>query len=110
MVTLATFSVERRIRQALFDMQCSPAQFSVITGNYVSQQRLSQAFSGLKPLANEDGMALEAWVKELQELCRSVLPLSIDFRNVVGVKQALETRRRAELERASKVAAKQLVE
>ena len=94
-MTLATFSVERRIRQALFDLNCSPAQFAIITGNYLSQQRLSQAFSGLKPLENKDGTALEAWIKELQELCASVLPLSIDFRNVIGVKQALEIRRLA---------------
>ena len=97
MVTLATYSVERRIRQILFDLGCSPSQFAVICG-HLSQQRLSQAFSGLKPLANEDGILLEACVKELQELCQSVLPLSIDFRNVIGIKQALEIRRLAKKE------------
>lgn len=95
--TLPTFSVERRIRQALFDLGCSPSQFAVICG-HLSQQRLSQAFSGLKPLDNRDGLALEAFVKEIQELCASVLPLSIDFRNVTGVRQALENRRRKKLE------------
>jgi hypothetical protein len=93
-VTLATYSVERRIRQALFDLGCSPSQFAIICGR-LSQQRLSQAFSGLKPLENPDGLALEACVQELQELCASVLPLSIDFRNVIGVKEALEIRRLA---------------
>ena len=106
MVTLATHSIERRIERALFEMKCSPTQFSVICG-IISQQRLNQAFSGLKPLSNEQGSALEACIKEIQELCRSVLPLSIDFRNVTGVKQALEMRRHAKLEQVSEVAAKQ---
>lgn len=98
MMALATFSVERRIRQALFDMNCSPAQFAVITGNYRSQQRMAQAFSGLKPFSNQEGEVLEAWIKELQELCRSMLPLSIDFRNVTGIKQVLHNRRQAKKE------------
>jgi len=102
-VTLATYSVERRIRQALFDLGCSPSQFAIICG-HLSQQRLSQAFSGLKPLLNEDGMVLEACVKELQELCQSVLPLSIDFRNVSGVRQAMGIRRLAQKEQIAEPA------
>lgn len=97
MVTLASFSVERRIRQALFDLGCSPSQFAIVCG-HLSQQRLSQAFSGLKPFANEDGILLEACVKEIQELTESVRPLSIDFRNVTGVRLALEIRRLAKKE------------
>lgn len=41
---------------------------------------------------------LEKCVAELRELCASVLPLSIDFRNVIGIKQALEVRRLAKKE------------
>ena len=99
MVALATYSVERRLRQALFDLGCSASQFAVICGR-ISQQRLSQALSGLKPLANEDGIALEACVKEIQELVQHTLPLSIDFRNVTGVMQALENQRRAKYEQS----------
>jgi hypothetical protein len=104
-VTLATFSVERRLKQALFDMGCSASQFAVISG-LISQQRLSQALSGLKPLENRHGIALEACVKEIQELVQSTLPLSIDFRNVTGVKQALETRRLAKKEQVAELAQK----
>jgi hypothetical protein len=94
---LASWSVERRLQQALFELHCSPTQFAIIFGR-VSQQRLSRAFSGVKPLPNQDGEMLEQCVGELQELCASVHPLSIDFRNAIGVKQALEIRRLAKKE------------
>jgi hypothetical protein len=94
---LASLSVERRLQQALFELRCSPTQFATIFG-CISQQRLSQAFSGVKPLLNQDGEMLEKCVGELHELRASIHPLSIDFRNVIGVQQALEIRRLAKKE------------
>jgi hypothetical protein len=47
---------------------------------------------------NEDAIELENCLRELNELCESVAPLSIDFRNVIGVKLALENMRQRKLE------------
>jgi hypothetical protein len=95
MVLLATYAVENRIKAALKDLGVSSIQFAFFSNGYISQQRLSAGLSGLKPFDNAQGTRLEELVRELQELAASVAPLKIDFRHVVGVQQALETRRQA---------------
>jgi hypothetical protein len=92
---LTALSVENRIRTALKDLNISATQFAFFTGGYISQQRLTEAFNGLRPLPNDVGTRLEIFVQELQELAASVAPLTIDYRNVLAVKQVLEERRAA---------------
>ena len=82
-------------KAALAGLGISPAQFAFFTGGYISQQRLSQAFSGLRPFPEDVNARLEEFVLELQELAVSVEPIPIDWRNVVAVMQVLTERRQA---------------
>jgi hypothetical protein len=66
-------------------------QLAMLDGS-ISQQRISQALSGLRPFDNQTGLRLSALMDELEELA-STSPLPPDFRNIPAIRAALQQRR-----------------
>jgi hypothetical protein len=88
----AAYSPEKQFENFLRDVRCSTTQFAVIFPG-LSQQRIDLGLRGTRPFSPEHLAHLERGMRELHELVDSVAPVSIDFRNVLGVKAALEQRR-----------------
>lgn len=80
---------QRRLR----DVGVSSTQFCAVF-SFLSQQRLDKAFRGIQPLTTPQADQLDVYITELEELVASVAPLTIDWRNVMGVKATLEQRRK----------------
>ena len=88
----ATFSREAISQRQMRDLGISSTQFCAVF-SFCSQQRLDMAFRGLRPLSPEQADQLGALIVELQELVASIAPITPDWRNIMGVKAALEARR-----------------
>lgn len=93
-VTSATLSVENRTLDVMNRRDFTAPFLSALAFQYglsgLSQPRLSQAFSGMKPLGNESATQLWSLVQDIDDFCHSVRPIPVSLKNPLVVKELLD--------------------
>jgi hypothetical protein len=90
----ATLSVENRTLDVMSRRDFTAPFLAALAFQYgysgLSQPRLSQAFSGMKPLGNESATQLWSLVQDIDDFCQSVRPIPVSLKNPLVIKPLLD--------------------
>jgi hypothetical protein len=84
----ATLSAENRIKSHLEKLGCTSAFLANLA--QIPASRLSEAFRGIRPLSNSDGILLDGILKRIDELVEAFRPVPVALENPRVIGELLE--------------------
>jgi|ERR1700730_2645524 len=84
---LPALSVENRINEKIGKLNCTVNFIAALSG--ISNTKLSNALNGIKPLLNNEGLAVNKLCDDLLEFCAEYAPVPIELRNAGLIKEIL---------------------
>ena len=83
-----SWSIENQIIEKMAKLDCTAAFVSAVAG--ISQCRLSQGLSGLRPLSNQDAITILRHIERLEQLAKMTEPVPISWRNPAVIRNILD--------------------